>query len=153
MLARMKLAVLSMALVALAGCGGGAKGGSGKGGTPPPQSAEPAIRSSVDGYLKALASGDAAAVCRSFSVKSRAAVATFGRDKLKAANTCTAAMQTIFKTQPKSRLKALGTARITRVDISGITAAARVQGLTTPIGVLREGGDWKIRSQPTGKTN
>lgn len=151
MLGRMKPALLSLIVAvfgALAGCGGG----DAKPAKPTP-SPESEARASVDGYLKALGRADATAVCEAFSVKSREDIATFGRDKLKSKATCTDALKTLLKGQTGSRLKTLGSAKVLGVKVTGNTGEARVEGLDGPIGILREGGEWRIRSEPTGGSN
>jgi len=153
----MKFVVLCLALVALAGCGGSGGGsatpaGSGTpGAASPADSAEAKVRAAVEGYLKALGRGDAVATCEAFSERSREDIATFGLKKLKSRETCADAMRKLLVGQPGNRLKALGSARVLTVEVSGDSGNAKVTGLDTPIGVVREGAAWRILSQPTGK--
>ena len=129
---------MAAAAVALAGCGGGSGGGP---------------RTTVQRYLKAISSGDAAGACGQMTEKSREKLGEFAHDTLGAGDSCQDAIGVLLRSQAGSGLKQLGKARITRVETDGDKGEVRVDGLDRPIDVTREEGDWRIESSPTGETD
>jgi hypothetical protein len=119
---------------AAAGCGGAGDGDA---------------RATVTRYFAALGAARPLAACQELTAESQDKLAEFGTDALKLrGHSCAATFQALFDSAAGPGLKTLGHARVTRVRHSGDHAQISVRGVARPVEVVRDGGHWRIRSEP-----
>jgi hypothetical protein len=135
MSARRASAVLAAAAaLAAAGCGGAGDGDA---------------RAAVTRYFAALGAARPLAACDELTGESQDKLAEFGTDALKLRrHSCAATFQALFDSAAGPRLKTLGHAQITRVHRAGDHTEISVRGVARPVEVVRDGGHWRIRSEP-----
>jgi Domain of unknown function (DUF4878) len=130
-------AVLAAAL-ALAACGGGG-GDEGK------------VKETVNGFYDALGSKDARGVCDSLAVKQRRSVASSAGAKGRS-QSCEKVMGTALAFVG-DRLKQAKDVKVADVSTEGdkATATVELKGKKDKLGLIKEGGDWKVNTFNFGK--
>jgi hypothetical protein len=111
---------------------------------------EPAVKSTVDSYLRAFATGDGKAACDKLTDSAREAVAGLG--KRMGAGDCESTMERTRKIGG-SKVRAIAShVRVRKVDIDGGRAKVilRAEGQDSVAELERTEKGWKISSLPKG---
>jgi hypothetical protein len=124
----------SIALVALAGCGGSGSGDNAQ------------VSAAAQSYVAAFAAHDAGATCLAMTERSRAQVAEFAQRHMH--------MQGATCAKAVALLPAAGDgATVESVEVHGARATAAVDGFDRPLTLVREKGTWRVQSSPAGETD
>jgi hypothetical protein len=108
-----------------------------------------AARATVKRYFAALAAQRADVACRQLTRRSRSELAEVGERTLRIRPaSCSATVDRLFRSQAASSLRRLSHAKVTRSRLDGKEAVITVEGVPSPFRVVREDGDWRIRSSP-----
>ena len=132
------LAVVAVAAVALAGCGGGKK-----------QSPEQTARGAVQGFAKAFGDGDGKKACSLLTKSAGTAFVTRAKP-LTHANDCPTAIKRVHDEAGGVVTQAYAAAKVGKVTVTGSKATAQVKagGAATTVGLVKEGGKWKLTGVP-----
>ena len=136
---RPALAAVAIALVAVAGCGGGGK----------KASDAQLAGAAVSGFSKALGSGDGKAGC---DLLTSAARATFLKSvqALTATRDCAAAMKKVHDAAGVDVNAAFSAATVSNVKVSGSSATATLtaSGHSVRVNLVKQGGKWRLTGVP-----
>lgn len=132
------LTTLTVAGIALGGCGGGKQ-------VPDSQAAAQA----VTGFTKAFSSGDGKTACDLLTPAARTAFLKRTHE-LAPTTDCAAAMKKVHDLAGDSVNQPLAAATVSDLKVTGATATARLtaSGHSTPVYLSKLGDDWKLTGVP-----